>query len=310
MTAQRELLDRRASTTAGRRGDAGASNCDRSRSVKAHNRWLGAMLVAGALPLGGCFGKDVPLGSDDAGYGVAPDLQPLCSGNNDGVIARGELVFPLGATVNYLVNPPGTTQAVAPDGAPSPDGPVYDLTSTAGDVHAFTLTPVAGQWFAGSFPGGDYAIVSDVASGILGIYHVTDQAVLLLGFASADPNTTLLVYDQPVTTLRFPVTAGDGFVTGGKITGGTLNGQPFASTDTYRVSVDGPGVGDLPYLKFPHTLRVRVDLTQAVPAGVQVSRIEYLYYHECYGELGRMVSNLGETDPSFSVAAEFRRLAL
>jgi hypothetical protein len=267
------------------------------------------VLLAG-LALAGCFGREVPPPVDDAGYGVAPDLAPLCSGNNDGVIGRDELVFPLGVTVNYLVNPPGTTQGVDPNGVAGPDGPVYDLSSTAGDVHPFTLAPVAGQWFAGSFPTASYAIVSDVASGLLGVYQVTADAVLLLGFASPAQGQTLLVYDQPVTTLRFPVRAGDGFVTGAKIVNGMLDGQPFASSDTYRVAVDGPGVAQMPYLSFKSTLRIRVDLTQALPAGIQVTRIEYLYYHECYGELGRMVSNPGEADPGFTVAAEFRRLAL
>ncbi len=263
-----------------------------------------------ALGLAGCFGKPVPLGSDDAGYGVAPDLGPLCRGNDDGVIARDELAFPVGATVNYLVNPTGTTQGVQPDGTPMPDGPDWDLTSTAGDLHAFTLLAVDGQWFAGSFPGASYAVVSDLASGILGVYRVTDSAVLLLGFASPEPDKTLLVYDQPVTTLRFPVRVGDAFVTGGKITNGRLNGQPFASTDTYRVAVDQRGTVEMPYLQFHQALRIQVQLTQAVFGGAQVQRIEYLYYHECYGELGRMVSIPNEQDPHFTTAAEFRRLAL
>jgi hypothetical protein len=269
---------------------------------------IGAILMP--LLLSGCFGKDLPIGSDDASYGVGADLSPLCSDNHDGVIARSELVFPIGSTVNYLVNPLGTTQGVAPQGTPSADGPAWDLTSTAGDVRPFTLIPVSGQWYESSFPGASYAIVSDVGSGLLGIYRATDDAILLLGFASPDMGTSLLVYDQPVTTLRFPVQVGDSFVTGGKIVGGTLNGQPFASTDTYRVTVDELGVGEMPYLRFRDTLRIQVQLAQAVLGGIQVSHIEYLYYHECYGELGRMVSNPNEMDPNFTVAAEFRRLAL
>jgi len=38
--------------------------------------------------------------------------------------------------------------------------------------------------------------------------------------------------------------------------------------------------------------------------------MQNLFFHECYGELGRMVSNPGESDPNFPSAAEFRRLAL
>jgi hypothetical protein len=260
--------------------------------------------------LAGCFGKELPAGSDDAIYGAAPDLAPLCSGNNDGVIDRGELQFPIGVTVRYLVNPPGTTVTVQPGGAPGPDGPVWDLSSTAGDLRDFTLLPVAGAWFAGSFPDATYAVTTDLASGTLGVFRVTDTALLLLGFASPDPGKTLLVYDAPVVTVRLPIHAGDGFVTAGKITNGKLGGQPFASTDTYTVSVDARGEAVLPYLRFQNTLRIRVGLSQALPAGVAVQHIEYLYYHECFGELGRFVSSPGETDPMFTSAAESRRLAL
>ena len=270
-----------------------------------------APAVGCALFLAGCFGAATsPPVVDDAGYGAAPDYGPLCTGNNDGIIDRAELQFPVGVTVRYLVNPPGTTVPVSPAGTPGPDGPVWDLSSTAGEVRSFTLKPVAGAWFEGSFPGATYAIVTDLQSGTLGVFRVTDDAVLLLGFVSEEPNRTLLVYDAPVATLRFPVKAGAGWVTGGRVTNGKLDGKPFASTDTYRVSVDARGQAVLPFLKFANTLRVRVDLSQALPAGVSINRIQYLYYHECFGELGRFSSAAGETDPAFTTAAESRRLAL
>ena len=134
--------------------------------------------------------------------------------------------------------------------------------------------------------------------------------MLLLGFASEAPGETLLVYDAPVATLRFPLRVGDGWVTGGKITGGKLGGKPFAGSDTYRVAVEARGAAVLPYLRFTNTLRVRVDLTQTVPGGQSLRRVQHLFFHECYGELGRMVSPPGVSDPGFTEAAEFRRLAL
>ena len=39
-------------------------------------------------------------------------------------------------------------------------------------------------------------------------------------------------------------------------------------------------------------------------------RTQYVFFHECYGELGRMVSKDNEVDDPFTTAAEFRRLAL
>lgn len=267
-----------------------------------------------ALAAGGCFGSnalpDGGGGGDDAAYGAAPDLGPLCTGNNDGVIARGELQFPVGLGVNYLSNPAGTTVAVSPAGTMTATGVQWDLTSAAGDVHKLTLEPVAGQWFAASFPGASYAAVADLASNTLGVFRVTDDALEILGYASAAPNQTLLVYDQPIASLKFPVTPGQSWVTSAHIVNGTLNGMPYAGLDTYRISVDERGTAALPFLDFANTLRVHVDLTQTVPGGLSVTRIQYLFFHECYGELGRMVSVPNEPNEQFTSAAEFRRLAL
>lgn len=263
-----------------------------------------------ALAAGGCFGTNAPTPNDDAAYGAAPDLGPLCTGNNDGVIARDELQFPVGVSVNYLSNPSGTTATVAPDGTMMADGPQWDLTSTAGDVHQLTLESVGDKWFASSFPGASYATVTDLASGTLGIFRVTNDTLEILGYASEQPNQTLLVYDQPIASLKFPVTAGQSWVTSAHIVNGTLNGMPYAGLDTYRISVDERGTAVLPFLSFGNTMRVHVELTQTLPGGVSVSRIQYLFFHECYGELGRMVSTLNETNQSFTSASEFRRLAL
>jgi hypothetical protein len=268
-----------------------------------------------ALPplalVAGCLGGGLPDGGDDAVYGRVPDLGPLCNGNNDGVIDRSELSFPLGVSVNYLANPAGTTVSVNPDGTAGSGGIEWDLSSTsaADAVYRLTIESVGDKWFGARFPDASYATTTDLASGTLGVFKVTDTALLLLGYASPEPDKTLLVYDQPVATLHFPVQQGDAWVTGAKITQGKLNGAPFASTDTYRISVDARGTAVLPYLKFDNTLRVHVELAQAVPGGVSVSRIQYLFFHECFGELGRMVSTVGEQNPSFTMAQEFRRLA-
>jgi hypothetical protein len=258
----------------------------------------------------GCFGSNTPPPNDDAGYGQGADLAGACSGNNDGVIARSELVFPTGLAVHYLSNPPGTTVMVSPDGTAMSGSTAWDLTSTAGEVLDFTLQPISGMWFASQFPGATYVTTADVQSGLLGVFRVTDTSLDILGFASPQPNQTLFVYDSPIQSLRFPVQLGDSWVTGGHIINGKLNGQPYAANDTYKITVDARGTAVLPYLKFDNTMRVHVEISQALPGGVTVTRIQDLFFHECYGELGRMVSNPGETNPSFTTAAEFRRLAL
>jgi hypothetical protein len=270
-------------------------------------RFLTTMAALGA---GGCFGANAPNGNDDAAYGMAPDLGPLCTGNNDGQIARGELAFPVGMSVNYLSNPTGTTTTVAPGGTQANGVTTWDLTSTAGDVHQLTLESLSGKWFASSFANATYATTTDIASNTLGIFRVTDNGLYILGYASETPNQTLLVYDTPVLSLKFPVVLGDSWVSTAHIVNGTLNGMPYAGLDTYKISIDARGTALLPFLSFDNTMRVHVDLSQTVPGGLSVTRIQYLFFHECFGEVGRMVSVVNETNEMFSNAGEFRRLAL
>jgi hypothetical protein len=275
-------------------------------------RTFSALCTLAALGAGGCFGANTTPdgGGDDAAYGVAPDLGPLCTGNNDGVIARNELAFPVGASVNYLGNPTGTTVMVSPDGSMTAAGQQWDLTSTAGDVHKLTLENIATKWFAASFPTATYATTTDLATNTLGIFRVQDDGLYILGYASEAPNQTLLVYDAPVLSFRFPASLGQSWVSAAHVVNGTLNGMPYAGLDTYKISVDARGKAVLPFLDFDNTLRVHVDLTSTVPGGISVTRIQYLFFHECYGELGRMVSVPNEPNETFTSAAEFRRLAL
>jgi hypothetical protein len=285
----------------------------RARTISLARLWSTCtkmLCTMAALGAGGCFGSNLPAGGDDAAYGTLPDLGPMCSGNNDGVIDRTELSFPLGFSVNYLSNPSGTTVSVSPDGTATASGPHWDFSSGAGEVHKLTIEALDGKWFASSFPGATYATVADLQTGTLGIFRVTADALLLLGFASETPNQTLLVYDQPIASLKFPATVGQSWVASAHIINGTLNGMPYAALDTYRISVDQRGSVLLPFLKLDNTLRVHVDLTQTLPGGVSVTRIQYLFFHECYGELGRMVSVPNEPTESFTNAGEFRRLAL
>jgi len=69
-------------------------------------------------------------------------------------------------------------------------------------------------------------------------------------------------------------------------------------------------VVELPFLSATKTLRIHVDLVVTTPSAAQVHTIQYLFFHECTGELGRMVSQPNETDENFTTASIFRRLAL
>ena len=276
--------------------------------------WLKAVvsLVFAFAILSGCSDNGT-LGPDGGrdGFVIGPDASPVCTGDNNSVITREELPVVLSTPVDYLVNPPGSTVQVAPDGTVGGGGErMWDFTSIDGVVMSVTALPITNAWYGPDFPDATYAAVLNAADSTLGVYRVDDQAVWLLGFVSPEEDRTLAVYDPPVPSLRFPIEEGLNWVSVGEITNAVYDGQPFASTDTYRVSVDQRGTARLPYLDLLNTLRVRVDLTQSLPGGTTLRYIQYLYVHECYGELARIVSQQGELDPHFTEASEFRRLAL
>jgi hypothetical protein len=252
----------------------------------------------------GCSSDPVYLG-DGGGieYGTAPDGLPVCVGNNDGKIDINEVQFVTGVKVNYLFNPPGTTVPV------NPDGPNWDFTSTEGVIHVLELDPVKDQWFASSFPGADYATVTDVGSGLLGVFKIANETVWIMGYASPTPDPeTLLVYDTPIASLRFPISLGDSWTSVGRINGGKVLGQPVAVVDTYQIAVDKVGTANLPFLHFDNVMRIHVKVSELLAGGVAQTRTQYLFFHECYGELGRMVSLTNEVNDPFTTAGEVRHL--
>jgi hypothetical protein len=264
------------------------------------------MLVAG------CLGDDGAPTRSDAGYAVV-DQAPACRSNNDGVLSRDELPFVLGGSARYLQNPDGTVATVDPVGEDSPDGPTWDFTSTAGEAIDLPILPVAGTWFEAHFPGATYATYTDLASKTLGVFRLGDAGLQIMGYVSEAPNETLLVYDQPVDSIRFPLAVGDTWTMTGHVVNGLYQKLPVAETDTYKITVDEKGVVVLPFLRVNSTLRIRIEFDQALPGGLVNHTLQLLYFRECVGEVGRMVSPssmTGEPDPNFTSAAVFRRLAL
>lgn len=266
--------------------------------------------IASLWSLGGCLGTSGPPPGSDAGYTYVPDLAIACTTNNDGVLSRGEFPLVVGGSARYLQNPEDTVAAVDPVGQQTDQGPAWDFTSTAGEAIDFPIESVTGAWYASSFPDATYATYTDPFNKILGVFKLTDDALQLMGYASEAANQTLLVYDQPIDTIRFPLQLGDGWVETGHIVNGVYNGLPVAETDTYQIDVDAKGVVVLPYLQVSNVLRIRVMLDQALPGGSTTQTIQLLYFRECVGELGRMVSQPNETNPNFTMASTFRRLAL
>ena len=96
---------------------------------------------------------------DDAAAPVdtppAGDAGPgRCMGNRDGVIARSEMAFLVGATVTFAINRPGTVvEGVNTAGVPLPDtagARLWDYSAaTPNDTRVLDeVIPPAGQWWA------------------------------------------------------------------------------------------------------------------------------------------------------------------
>jgi hypothetical protein len=242
--------------------------------------------------------------ADDEGDG-------LCHPNGDGMIERSELRFEIGSSATYVVNAPGTTAAVNVAGDLDAGVLHWDFTAATPDDRRMIdeLLPLAGRWFEADFPGAAYATVLDPNEGILGIYRLTDEALLLMGMASEEDGRIRLTYDPAVEIIRFPVRVEDRWQVESTVSG-VYNWLPSTANATYVVEVDASGVLRVPAGEFQVT-RIRVDLSQSVPFTIfGMDNISYTFLAECYGVIARVRSTDGEENPDFTEAAEYRRLTL
>jgi hypothetical protein len=246
--------------------------------------------------------------------GAAPDAGLSCLPNLDGHIDSSELRASIGTAAHYLVS---TETPVSLGGSVDASGRRrWDLSAPQNGERAVTLTGIAlaGAWFADTFPTAELAVPLDADATLYGVYRQDDQALWLLGIASADPSPpegkTLLVYDTPIAALRFPLADGMAWSSSGQITGGTLRGGPYAGRDTYDLRVDGAGEVDVPEFTVTQALRVRATVTVAPAAGNPVVHKQTSFFFECFGEVARATSHDGETQDDFTTAAELRRLTL
>lgn len=233
----------------------------------------------------------------------APTL-PSCVPNRDGTIAAAEMPIALGATLTYYV---GHSRTIAQQ------GPDWDFSMELADDDVVALGPTAlgGQWYAASFPAGQFVV--DAGGGLAGIYHQDGQALWLDGTASHDSamaSRTLIVYPQPIAVLRFPVTVGDAYSTRAVLAGATINGLPFNGSDELAVSVVGSGRLAVPYVEFSPVMRVTVAAVRTPTTGASTSRRTTLFLFECFGEIARAESKADEPSADFTFAAYFRRYAL
>jgi hypothetical protein len=265
------------------------------------------MLVLAA----GCGTNLTPPGDLDAGPAVFE-----CLPNLDGVLEAGELPLAFDLPVEYLVSPSGTTIDLV--GAIDDAGRrVWDYSgeSAADQRLVASATRLGDQWYAERFPAGQLVVPALGASPLDGVYSLDDAGFWLHGLASSEENPqtgqTLLVYDEPVALLRFPLMPGDRWVATATVTGGRLDGLPYNGTDTYEIEDDGLGRVELPFVAFAQGHRVRTHVVIAPAAGgVTTSRHQTSFFFECFGEIVRATSRADEVSSDFNVAAEVRRFSL
>ncbi len=240
-----------------------------------------------------------------------PPTLPSCVPDRDGEITAAELPIAFGATVAYYASPAGATRTINTSSASK----LWDLSEEHGDDLVIALGPaeLKAQWYAPSFPGGQFAV--DGGGGLDGIYHQDDQALWLDGTASHEPapaaGKTLIRYAQPIAVLRFPIRDGDVYTTTAQIPDGIASGLPFIGTDQVDVDITGDGRLDVPYVRFSPVLRVRTGVTRKPSTGTPiVKRRNVIFLFECFGEIARAESRVDESAVDFTTAAYLRRFAL
>lgn len=252
---------------------------------------------------------------------VEPEAYPpgtpavaLCQPNLDGVVDGAEFQVQPGQPVRYLINPAGVTRQVKALTAPVTGTARFDLSAVYPDDLRLEIAAgtASGQWFSSRFPRASFTLPFDAGKTVLSLFRNDAEALSLLGFASVndDANRTVIVYEQPVPIFRFPVQVPDSGVTVTKTTDSQFLGNPYVSEDTYERTVDGAGSLELPDLTLDRVVRVRTVIRQRPAIGPEIRRIQYSFIAECLGEVARITSKDGETNPSFEEASEVRRLGL
>jgi hypothetical protein len=240
-----------------------------------------------------------------------------CLPNLDGQLDAAELGAAFDVPVSYVISPPGEDRPVNLAGKDDGKGGLaWDFSPDFASDKSLMLTAskVAGKWYASSFPNGVFASPVDTAGELDGIYASTDKAISLLGVASIvekpTKGKTLLVYDTPIDVYRFPLAPGATWTTTASIVmGGMINGLAYSGKDTYEVKDDAIGSLALHDLTFQqvHKIETKVTLSPTI-GGAPQTTWQVGFVSECFGEVARATSKVGETTADFTAAAEVRRL--
>lgn len=273
------------------------------------------------LLLAACAPHGAPAPADDrVQWGSVALPESVCVGDGDGVLDEDEVVIrpeltPLGA---FLVDPSGQTVSGLDsrwelDFDPSPQDEAVFLGPDS----------MAGAWFEGWFPAGEFSALTDFGGAGRSIYSASTGSLMLLGVASDEAGTSVLRYDPAVPVMPVPMQVGDAWTVEAEASG-EHEGQEYPADfglsgiasirHRYDFEVTGSSVVSLPAGDLP-ALLLRLHLTtEAVNSLVGVFATETvrvdLLVAECLGVVARVRSQPDEPSADFTVAAEVMRLGI
>ncbi len=258
---------------------------------------LGAALLASAsLLLLGAGGWGCSEGTPvQALPGAGRRPVPTCSGDNDGRVAVGELDFSPGGAAPYAVQP-ASAESVEPSGAPEEGRGVWDFRGATFDhLQEVPLQDPAGSWYGELAFRATLAMplstTNDGTTDAYLILRATEEALLILGAASPEPDEFLLLYDDEVPMLRFPLAEGDRWTQRvGAAPGSTwqdIDLEAAGLVDQYSLEVRGRGRLLLPGMFIDNVLWVQMTLDRSVPGQPDLQVTETFLVHECLGTVAR-----------------------
>ncbi|PKN58074.1 MAG: hypothetical protein CVU56_07660 [Deltaproteobacteria bacterium HGW-Deltaproteobacteria-14] len=290
--------------------------------------------VADTGPLSDTATGDAAGPGDTTATDTAPDTATdtaggLCHPNHDQVVSRSEAPFGPGFSANYrtTTDVTGSYDSALTCASDACAWDLRDVPGATADVIDETINP-AGTWW-GTEPAFADATFGAVLGQFnlsyfywnicdqtqVGVYRVSDDALLLLGIVSEkESDGTELVYDPPLPILKFPLALGDSWTVDSTATGPLCGSFADYNIDwTATTTVDAAGTVRTPYGDFADTLRVNTVLERHLGIGVLPTSVRtHTFVAECFTSVAVVTSAEGaddESDGEIRDAAQVKRLA-
>ncbi len=240
------------------------------------------------------------------------ETSTLCLPNLNGELSAAEFPLLNEGSVDYAIATDKTVEYRL--GKDSEGVAIWDFsnpieTSQIQSISVTGMQSVGDTWYAALFPEAQWSIANDAQETTVGLYTFDERSLSTLGVVSpSDSEAQRIVYDAPVSLMRFPMRVGDAFVSVGVVDGGVSNGLPFSGIHRYAVSIGERGELWLPTLRFSDVYRVDTLLEVEPTIGESFWVRQRSFYSECFGEIVRLQSQINAENSGFTNAAEVRVL--